>query len=500
MHLKVLFKASDRQRCFGISPKMAMVMKLTCFLMLVGCLQVSAAALGQKVTITGKQITLKQVFKQIREQTGYNFIYSNKTIREATPVTLDVKDVSVQEALNQVFAGQPLSYSILDKIIIVSPRTEATAKAELPDKQITGQVTDAATKKPLIGVTIQVKGTTIGTTTDRVGKFSLSVPDNAVLIVSYLGYTSKEVPVGRGNNIDISLSALTTGLNQLVVVGYETMKKKDVTGAISSISAKDLVMSSAPDVGHMLEGKLPGLFIQQNSAQPGGGLNMLIRGGGSINASNAPLIVINGFPVTDIEQPGTGGVYQGGTFSVLNSLNPNDIESITILKDASATAIYGSRAANGVILITTKSGEEGKPIVQYSANYSIQPYVNKFKELNLSQWMQVYNQASWENWLWTNQVQPWGPNTVAEAQSNPLAGEYSQPFSQKAIANVGPGTDWVGLVTRTGITMQHNLSVSGGSQAVKYFLSGNYYDQDGVVKNSALKRLSFMSNVILHKG
>jgi TonB-linked SusC/RagA family outer membrane protein len=359
---------------------------------------------------------------------------------------------------------------------------------------VRGTVVDSATGKPLVGVTVKVNGGTTGTTTDAKGQFTLNVPDGAALEVSYLGYSGKVVHVDGKTTLTIQLAASATGLNQLVVVGYETMRRKDVTGAISTISAKDLVMSSAPDLGHMLEGKLPGLYIQQNSAQPGGGLDMLIRGGGSINASNAPLIVIDGFPISDVQQPGTGGIYQGGTFSPLNSLNPNDVESITVLKDASATAIYGSRAANGVILITTKSGSLGKPTVQYSANYSVQPYVNKFKELSLGQWMQVYNDAAWENWLWTNQVQPWGPNTIAEAEADPVAGQYHKFFSQKAIDNVGKGTDWVGLITRTGSTMQHNLSISGGGKAVKYFLSGNYYDQKGVVKNSELKRISFRSN------
>ena len=361
--------------------------------------------------------------------------------------------------------------------------------------EVKGTVKDSATGNPLIGASINLKGSSIGTTTDDNGNFSLNVPANGLLEVSFTGYSPKEILVNGRTTIEISLASSATELEQLVVVGYEKQRKKDLTGAISTISAKDLVMSSAPDIGHMLEGKIPGLYIQQNSAQPGGGLDLLIRGGGSINASNAPLIVIDGFPISDIQQPGSGGYYNGGTFSVLNSLNPNDVESLTVLKDASATAIYGSRAANGVIIVTTKTGSSGKPVVHYSADASVQPYVNKFKELSLSQWMQVYNQAAWENWLWTNQVQPWGPNSIGDAQAHPVAGQYFPYFSQKAIDNVGAGTDWVGLVTRTGSTIQHNLSVSGGSNSVKYFLSGNYYDQKGVVKNSDLKRISFRSNI-----
>ena len=407
----------------------------------------------------------------------------------------------------------PLSHKFLAKgmtvLLLLIACLQVTAHPKVPNtttykehftdqkvnKDLKGTVIDSATGGPLMGASINIKGSSVGTTTDADGKFTLNVPDNAVIEVSFTGYTTKDIRVNGRSTIEITLASSIKELEQLVVIGYEKQRRKDLTGAISTISAKDLVMSSAPDIGHMLEGKIPGLYIQQNSAQPGGGLDLLIRGGGSINASNAPLIVIDGFPISDVQQPGSGGYYNAGTFSVLNSLNPNDVESITVLKDASATAIYGSRAANGVILVTTKTGSSGKPIVRYSADASVQPYVNKFKELNLSQWMQVYNQAAWENWLWTNQVEPWGPNTIEDAQAHPVAGQFSPYFSQKAIDNVGPGTDWVGLVTRTGSTMQHNLSVSGGSNSVKYFLSGNYFDQKGVVKNSELKRLSFRSNI-----
>lgn len=396
--------------------------------------------------------------------------------------------------------ASPKNHAILKKVFKdvgkESGRTsEIKSAGNLASMDVRGTVTDSATGNPLVGASINLKGSSIGATTDENGKFSLNVPEHGVLEVSYTGYSMKEIPVNGRHEIDIILAPNATELEQLVVVGYEKQRRKDLTGAISTISAKDLVMSSAPDIGHMLEGKIPGLYIQQNSAQPGGGLDLLIRGGGSINASNTPLIVIDGFPISDIQQPGSGGYYDGGTFSMLNSLNPNDVESVTVLKDASATAIYGSRAANGVILITTKTGSSGKPVVSYSADASVQPYVNKFKELSLSQWMNVYNQAAWENWLWTNQVQPWGPNSIEDAQAHPVAGQYSPYFSQKAINNVGSGTDWVGLVTRTGSTMQHNLSISGGSNSIKYFLSGNYFDQKGVVKNSELKRISFRSNV-----
>lgn len=362
---------------------------------------------------------------------------------------------------------------------------------------IQGTVTDAQTGDPLIGVNILVMGTSNGTVTDKDGHYSLTVSSqHDKLRFSYIGFKTKVVSIDERTTINVALKPQVISGQQMVVVGYEKRKKRNVTGAISTIDPqKMMVMSGTPDIGHMLEGKIPGLFIRQTSAQPGGGLKMIVRGGGSINASNKPLIVIDGMPITKTTQPETGGVYNAGSFSVLNFVNPNNVESITVLKGPSATAIYGSRAANGVILITTKKGNKGKPVVQYSGNYSYQPYnYNSFDVLSLSQWMKVFNQAAWEHWLWVNHVKPWGPYTIEQAKKDPVAGQYHPYYSQKAIKNVGRGTNWIRQITRDGITMQHNLSVSGGSESVTYFLSGNYYNQKGVVRNSGFKRISFRAN------
>lgn len=366
-----------------------------------------------------------------------------------------------------------------------------------PDRSIRGTVIDANTTLPIEGATIMVKGTSIGTTTNSRGEFSLDVPDNSkILIISSVGYTSVEVAIS--NSISVKLTASSTDLDEVVVVGYETVKKSDLTGAISTVNADKLDKATAPDVSRMLQGKVAGLQILQSSAQPGGGLDILIRGGGSINASNRPLFVVDGFPISEVGQPsGTDPLayYTEGSLGTLNSLNPNDIQTITVLKDASATAIYGSRAANGVVLITTKRGTSGEAKISYSGNYSVQPYDNRWKLLSFKQWLQTYNEAGWENFLFDNQVAPWGSNTLEEAEANPVAGLYTPRFSQAFIDNAEQGTDWLGLITRTGTIMQHNVSISGGSEGVKYLLSGNYFKQNGVVRNSGIERGSFRSNV-----
>ncbi|MWB95936.1 SusC/RagA family TonB-linked outer membrane protein [Flavobacterium sp. GA093] len=372
--------------------------------------------------------------------------------------------------------------------------TESSEKSEIVNKKseaditIKGVILDEL-GQPMIGVTILPKGSKRGTTTDFDGTFTIVVPATTeALLLSYVGYDDKEVAIAGRTNITVSMVPSSKSLNEVVIIGYGTQKKKNVTGAMSSIKGESLILSSAPSVLTALQGKVAGLQITQNSAQPGGGFNIQIRGAGSINV-NKPLVVIDGFPVTDFQQPGTGNRYDGGTQSILNSFNPNDIESIEVLKDASASAIYGARAANGVIMITTKKGKEGQVRVDYSGSYSYQKYNDSYEVLNLQEWMQLRNDASKENWEFINKVYPYSSRTLEEANAAPVNGiPFKRLYSDEQIRNAGKGTDWLSLVTRDGMVQQNNLSLRGGTQSTKYFLSGNLFNQEGIVNNSGLKR------------
>lgn len=482
------------------STKTLRVMKLTACILLIGCLAVSARGVSQMITLNEKNTPLTKVFKEIEKQTDYQFLYFDNDLQQDKKVSINVNNANLPEVLQWCFRDQSLSYEIVDKTVVVKKKQSEYPKLPpvAPDGPIRGTINDAKTGLPIEGVTITVKGTTIATKTNSRGEFTLIAPDNSSsLVISSIGYISTEVPINSGS-ISVKLPPSATDLSEVVVVGYETMKKSDLTGAIATINADKLDKATAPDVSRMLQGKAAGLQILQNSAQPGGGLDILIRGGGSINASNRPLFVIDGFPIYETGQPeGTDPLryYTEGSLGTLNSLNPNDIQTITVLKDASATAIYGSRAANGVVLITTKRGATGEAKISYSGNYSFQPYDNRWDLLPFKQWLQTHNEAGWENFLFQNQVQPWGSRTLEEAEANPVAGLYTPRFSQAFIDNADEGTDWLGLITRTGTIMQHNVSVSGGSEGVKYLLSGNYFKQNGVVKNSGIERGSFRSNV-----
>lgn len=308
--------------------------------------------------------------------------------------------------------------------------------------KITGLVTDKATGDPLPQVTILVKGTTTGTTTDFDGNYSISVKEGSdILVFKYLGYKTQEIKINNRKTINISMDEDTNVLEDVVVIGYGSRKKSDVTGAVASVKTEELTAFPVLDAAQGLQGRAAGVVIQSNNGgQPGAPINIQIRGNTSIGASSAPLIVVDGFV--------------GATFP-----QPNDIESMEILKDASATAIYGSRGSNGVVIVTTKKGRKGKITMELNANYSVQNASNKLDLLNADQF------ASYQRAINPTYVQ--GP------------------------AN----TDWQDLLFRTGNTQNHQFSFSGGTDKVNFYASANYFKQDGVIVNSAFERFTFLSNI-----
>ena len=362
--------------------------------------------------------------------------------------------------------------------------------------QISGVVKDVV-GDPLIGVSVLVKGGSKGTSTDYNGFYSISAPADGTLVFSYVGMDTQEVKIGNSKTLNVTLTENGNYIDEVVVIGYGTVKKRDLTGSVSSVKSEDLNLAVAPSVAHALQGKAAGLVISQNSAQPGGGLDIRVRGEGSINGSKTPLYVVDGFPITELDQPSTTNEkMDAGTQSVLNFINPSDIESIEVLKDASATAIYGSRAANGVVLITTKRGKEGRTIVSYSGSYSIQQYTDNYDVYNLKEWMNAMNTATWDLWMYENNVYPYGDRTLQEAIDSPKGGvAYKLSFTEKEIAAAGEGTNWIDLITRDGSVQQHNVSVQGGGKNTNFMMSLNYYDNRGIIKNSGMKRYSTKVNV-----
>lgn len=471
MHLRVLFKS--RKKALDPFSKLMLIMQLTIILLLVSFLQVSATAFAQNVTITGKNVSLQQVFKEIRRQTGYNFIYTNKVVKEASPVTLDIQNGSVSDVLDVCFSGQPLTYTIDEKIIIVSSKLPSAPSIQV-DNQVTGVVRDSSTGSPLAGVSIQVKGSNIGTTTDEQGSFQINVPEDAVLEIRFLGYKTIEIPVNGRHTLQISLAVSSTGLNQLVVVGYGVEKKKDLTGAIAHIDATKYNQFSNVSLMQSLHGAVAGLNVGAVDAV-GEDPDITIRGQNTLSTSssdNSPLIVVDGI------------IYRGN----ISDLNTEDIQSVDVLKDASAAAIYGSQASNGVVLITTKKGGNlDKAVISYSAKYSLQVPSNKLTPLNTQQEGKFINDLLWEQ----SRVAP----DYLTAKPNFDITSYLKTLDETEGYNNGVNNDWWGMLTGNGHIQQHDLSIAGSSQSVNYFVSGGLTDQAGFVKNDNYKRYNIRANM-----
>ena len=335
-----------------------------------------------------------------------------------------------------------------------------------------GQVIDSETKEPLEGVTIQLDAVTHSVKTDRNGKFQFVTGQKLPFKVkiSFIGYATQDLIISQ-SPIVIALVPVTANLDEVVVVGYGTQKRKDLTGSVSSIS-NDLLKQNVSSLDQALKGGASGVQVTQTSGQPGGGVSVRVRGGASIQGGNEPLYVIDGFPVYN--QAESTGVGSGSSVNPLASINPSDIESIEILKDASATAIYGSRGANGVVLVTTKKGSAGRSKLTYDGSYGNQSIIKAIDVLNAKDFAVLRNEVLYD--------------------SNPTLGK-NQYLSQSAIDQLGEGTNWQKEAFRTAPISSHQLSLSGGAERVQYYLGANYFDQQGIIKNTDFKRYGVRANI-----
>jgi TonB-linked SusC/RagA family outer membrane protein len=338
---------------------------------------------------------------------------------------------------------------------------------------VTGVVKDV-NGEPLIGVTIQVRGTTLGTVTDFDGRFSLpNVPSDATIEVSYVGMQGQTIPVNGRTFLEIVMQEDAEILEEVVVVGYGTMRKRDLTGSVSSIKSQDIQRSAATSLDQAIQGKAAGVQVSQASSAPGGRVIIRVRGGNSLSSSNEPLYVVDGFPVSAGSSAGGSGTAQ----NPLATLNTADIASIEILKDASATAIYGARGANGVVLITTKRGDIGRPRVTLDAYYGTQTVAKKLDMMNAKEYAILVNEAR------------------ANDGQSPVFPDPNNLYYFPDISSLGEGVDYQDEVFTNAPTQNYNLSVVGGNEGIRYSIGGGYFGQDGIIKNSDFNRASFRSNL-----
>ena len=382
--------------------------------------------------------------------------------------------------------------------------------------KLSGEVLDAKTKEPLIGAAVQVPGTGTGAVTDIDGKFSFVLPAKAKAVqITCLGYTKQTVNVQGKSTIRIMLKEDNKLLDELVVVGYGSVKKSDLTGAMSILKGDELTKGGAIDIAHGMQGKIAGVQVQQSDGAPGGGMSIVVRGANSFSTSSQPLYIVDGVPMETGSAPSNGITTNEQGTNPLANLNPHDIENIEVLKDASATAIYGSRGANGVVLITTKRGSAGKPKVEFSANFGIQKISKKLDMLDpytYATYMQeqYYNDKQYMGSTSTNVPYPgtWGYKYFTDGHANYNTGEYSGApedfinpgwhYDEYGNATKLATADWQDEIFQTATSQDYNLSVSGGDAQGYYMFSGNYTKQDGVIKNSGYERYTLRANIARH--
>lgn len=447
-----------------------------------------SSAQNPKVTLNKKNVPVSQIIDEIENQSEYHFIYRNQNVDINRNVTIRAKQTPIRKILELVFGNTNTAFIIVEKDKLIhltakeyKPSAESDVEKASFQYQLKGSVLDE-NANPLAGASVVEKGTKNGVTTDFDGNFIISLTDGfASLEVSYLGYITKEIPINGATEINISLQPNIGELNEVVVIGYGQVKKNDVTGAVGVVDDETLRQLPIVSTEQGLQGRIPGVQISQSSGAPGGAFRVRIRGNNSVQFGNEPLYVIDGFPLDSSYE--TGNILGDSNFganqgtSPLAFINPNDIESISVLKDASATAIYGARGANGVVLITTKKGKVGKTRITFDHYSGLQQVSRKLELLNSGEWASAAR-TFWERFR----------------SGSLLSRAYSLEQIEEFSTN-GVNTDWQDEVFRTALISNYNLSISGGAENTKFLVSGNYLTQEGVVIESKFQKGSLRLNL-----
>ncbi len=436
-----------------------------------------------------KTLTVEEVFSLIKEQTEYKFIYQDGIFDNFPGVVVNKGIINANELLERSLSSGDFSILLLPDNTILVKKEIAAIKQQA---QVSGLITDGA-GMPLTGASIIEKGTANGAQSGFDGRFSLDVSKpNAVLVVSYIGYITQEISLNGEKNVSITLEEDTAALDEIVLIGYGSRKSRAITTAVSKVNYEKLKDQNVVSFEQALQGQIAGVRISESTGAPGGNVSIRIRGAGTLGATE-PLYVIDGVPLDNDLRGATGTAGPNEQPSnPLATINPQDIESINVLKDAASTAIYGSRASNGVVIITTKSGKQGKLKVNYKGSFGLQSVFRKIGLLDAYEYAQLSIDGQNENYINNN---PGGnpdraitdPNGV-RANRGAIAPElYPYAAGIQGLTN----TDWQDEIFRIAARNEHNVSVSGGSEHSNYYVSGNILQQEGIVINSAFERYAF---------
>ncbi|MDR2970282.1 MAG: TonB-dependent receptor [Tannerellaceae bacterium] len=453
-------KNHEKRKNFSNSlQKVISIFILSLFLLGGTCSEIFADSPRQitGINLNLKNVTLKNAIEVVKEQTDYSFLIDAKDVDLNKTISVNVSDKSIEEIIDILFKGQPVKYEIKDKHIIIGSLVNASKgeNTRADDKRITGVVSNE-TGEPVIGANVMVKGSSHGTITDIDGAFTLDVDPNAVLVISYVGYVAKEVSVGNKSHLAIEITEDTQLLDEVIVIGYGTTTRKDFTGSVSSLKLENSPVALSPNTNVLesLKGNIAGLDIGGTN-QAGRTPSMLIRGQTSISGDNNPLIILDGV------------IFMGS----INDVNPNDIASIDVLKDATSAAAYGSRSANGVIFITTKKGKQGKPMITLNATGSMQNWHRQPEMMRGEDYLQMICDKSG--------FKDYGFLTPQERENY----------------EAGRETNWLDEATQTGWMQDYQVAVSGASDKMNYYLSTSYTDNQGIVIGDEFSRVTLLGKV-----
>ena len=453
----------------------------------------------KKFTFSFKHVPISTVYLHIEKNSDYSFVYNTQEVQRIGLKDYKFENASIREILDYCLKGTDLTYEIRDKHIIIHRDYQKKGLEEMV--VVRGKVV-GADDVVLPGVTVLLKGTVTGVTTDAEGKYSIFVPKKgATLIFSFVGMKTKEVVCGDKREINVTLEEDVQAMEEVVVTGYQTLRKSDVVGSVTTVKASDIMMPAYTSIDQMLQGRVAGMMVMNTSSRVGTSPKIRIRGTSTILGNQDPLWVVDGVIQPDPLPLNQNDMMVDDLKNILGNqiswLNPADIETITVLKDASATAIYGSKAANGVIVITTKRGQTDRMTVNYNGTFSfrIRPHYGLFNLMNSEERIQFSQEAFAAGAVYQN-VPVESLNTYEGIMTLFYAKQISKEEAEMAIQRLGQtNTDWFKLLTRNSFSHNHNLSISGGSEKIVYNVSLGYSDQAGVEKDNDAKNLSGRINV-----
>jgi TonB-linked SusC/RagA family outer membrane protein len=468
--------------------KFLRIMKLTNLLLLVTALNVFSSNIHSQNTplnVNMKNVPIKEVLNYIEDNSDYFFFYSSKMVDVNQHVDINSTNTPISEILDAVFKDTDIKYVIKDKQILLIDK-ETTLNSVSQQSQIEGKVTDSNSGEALAGVNIIIEGTLIGTVTGIDGKFTIQKPNNnEVVVFSFIGYISQKVTYTGQQTLAVKLALDVTTLDEIIVIGYGTQKKSDLTGSVARVSMDKKSGLSLSNISQAMSGSVSGMNVTGSSGLAGSDPDIAIRGQTSLSATDAPLIVLDGI------------IFNGS----ITNININDVETIDILKDASSAAVYGSRSANGVMLITTKKGKSQKPVISFSGYYGYQDMVNNpVKVMNGEQYAIRNVDYAWEQSLYawygthptSNAGRPVYPVDISDR--NAVATRMKYP-EEPANYLAGKEIKWIDEVQQIAPIQDYNLSIAGKGDRVNYFVSGSYTDETGIQINDAYKRLTFRANL-----